>query len=209
MDRRKLQLALMSRGIRVSDDDPLFIVLELNQIHFEEMVAIHFKTLDQHLISQVVSQALSKQPARPNQFQCTGGGAVEQSTKRLERVIATLGQFEEKMSDTARDTAKSSTREIVGQMLNKLLMALNSGVDRFDELRPDVVALSESAKLTTVAAQKIYSATRRVEVWWLGFATLLVVTLCIGMYLGHSTTTGAYERVQAACTTASIAKAVQ
>lgn len=209
MDRGTMQRTLMARGQRLSEDDPLFVMLELNEILFEELVARHFGTLDQHIIQKVVSLTLSKKiesQAQTQQFRCVGGTTVEKAASRLESVVSILGQFEEKMSDRARDAARDTAREVAGQILKKLALEVSAGLSRLDAVRPELVTISESAKKTVNAAQLMHSTARRVEVWWLGFGVLMVIVLFVGMYLGHSTTTGAYERVQAACTAA---KAVQ
>lgn len=207
MDRGAMQRALMARGHRLTEDDPLFVMLELNEILFEELVARHFDTLDQHIIQKAVSLTLLKKaesPAQTQQFRCVGGTTVEKAASRLESVVSVLGRFEDKMSDRARDTARETAREVAGQILKKLAFEVSTGLTRLDAVRPEIATISESAKKTVNAAQLMHSTARRVESWWLGFGVLMVVVLFVGMYLGHSTTTGAYERVQAACTAAKV-----
>jgi len=195
----------MSRGIRIADDDPLFIIMEANELHFAELVERHFKVLDQHVIAKIVALSLAKyaeNQAQKAQLKCAITTDVQKSVARLESASYTLSNFEERMSETARSVARPAARETAGQVLSKLAFEVSTGLARFEALKPEAAAIGDRVAKATHASNQIHAAVRRVEAWWLGFAGLLVAVLFIGMFLGHLTTTGAYERVQAACISA-------
>lgn len=66
MDIQKLQSILMARGIRVFDDDPVFILVALNEVLLEEMTKKHqqtFNEVDERVVgklSAIVTQTVSQ-----------------------------------------------------------------------------------------------------------------------------------------------------
>lgn len=66
MDVKKLQAILMSNGIRVNDDDPVFVLLALNEYVLAEMTKKHqetFKDVDERVVgklSAIVNQTVSQ-----------------------------------------------------------------------------------------------------------------------------------------------------
>lgn len=66
MDIKKMQAILMARGTRISDDDPLFILLALNEVVLEEMTKKHQQTFNDvnkkvvEKLSAIVNQTVSQ-----------------------------------------------------------------------------------------------------------------------------------------------------
>lgn len=66
MDIQKMQSILMARGIRVLDDDPVFLLVALNEVLLEEMTKKHqqtFNDVDEKVVgklSAIVTQTVSQ-----------------------------------------------------------------------------------------------------------------------------------------------------
>jgi hypothetical protein len=201
MDRGKLQLALMARGIRIAEDDPLLILLELNEIHFDELAAKHLQSLDQHKIVEIVLQIVKRIDERHPQQQsrCVGGVLVERTATRLESVAATFGQLEGRMADVARISAIESSRIVASKVLTQLSKEVSATLLRFEQFGDQTANISEAATRMINASRHIHSdASKKLRRTSL-YAVIAILIFGAGVTLGNLLVSNTLSKVQAAC----------
>jgi hypothetical protein len=199
MDLRKLQLALLSRGIRLKDDDPLFIILELNEMLFDELASKHLQEFDRHTVAEIVTQVLTFHSPQQNQSRCVGGTSVEKTANRLEEVAATFDRLEGRMADVARVSAIESTRIVAGKVLTGISKEVGGALLKFENFGNQTAKISETATRMINASRVIdadATKTKRRAIWYPAIALLI---FAVGAAFGKSLTSDTLFKVQTAC----------
>ncbi len=193
-----MRQALLARGIRVPEDDPLFVLLEVNEIHFEAIAAKHFQAVNRHMVVEVVSRVLAQQGDRPKN-RCIDNATLERAAGRLDAVALTFARYEQQMSHIARAEAKETARVIAGQVLAQISRDVNATLGRFEKFGSHVAVIAGNSAEMINAARIIHSTGARKAKWWMGLIVAATALTIGGALVGRSITASAFEKVQAAC----------
>ncbi len=190
----------MARGIRVAEDDPLFLLLELNEIHFDAIAAKHFHAVNQRVVTDVISQVLAHQ--LPRQLQpprCISDAAIARAAERLDAVAGRFARLDDCMASVARTTANATAGVVAGEKLKGIARDVSHALTRVEKHSEQSVAIAGDAKKIVDAARTIQKFSTRISRWWIGTLAVAVLALVIGMAAGRTITTTALEKVQAVC----------
>lgn len=200
MDRHSLRQVLLSRGIRIADDDPLFLLLEVNEVHFDAIAARHIQSLDQRFIANVVSRVLTRPTSSPAAASRSGDADAMQVLRSLEQATSKFLNLEKVMTEVAAAAATTTSKQVLDRSLKDLSGEITSILARIEKGRAHELTVVDSTRKVIDAAAAVQRAVNRQASWWLISFVAVLLAMLGGLWAGQSLTTSTVDKVQAACT---------
>jgi hypothetical protein len=158
MDRKKLQRALLDRGIRLTEDDPMFVMLELNEMMFHEVVANHMQTLDRNVVVELASSVLARLPERKqHQRQPCSIEILDRTVNQLSEIVVQMSSFQSGVINTSAREAKETAEIVAAGRVKSMSVETMQATERFKQLLHETSSLVESAKSIALSAQTFRS----------------------------------------------------
>jgi hypothetical protein len=164
MDRQKLQRALLDRGIRLTEDDPMFVMLELNEMMFNEVVENHMQTLDRNAVVELVSSVLARLPERkPQPRQICSIEMLDHTVNRLIEVADQMGSYQSGVINVSAREAKETAEIVAAGRVKGMSVETMQAMERFKQLLHETSSLSDHAKSIALSAQTLQSMQTQAE----------------------------------------------
>ena len=184
MDPRiqQFQQALLTRGIRLQEDDPLFVLLVLNEVHFQQLAVQHYQSVNKQLMVDVVTAVLARQ--QKEVIRCQGGLDADRAARRLESSASFFSQLEEKTSDIARQAGKEEARITAGKMLTTLTGGVEAQLAKLELMGDQTARMNDIASRMLQGAKLIYDESRKTRIKMVSLVVAGILIFILGVYLG-------------------------